>query len=211
MNRNINELYRGVEPLAQNILNFWFGEFNDSMEVSPEYTDRWFSKNPSFDTTIKKVYGSYLETAYMGSLDRWSSTLAGLTASIIMLDQFPRHIFRADNRAWFYDKKALSLCLLAIEHKDWFNAPTAWTKFLLMPLMHAEDMSFQVLGLKKLQEVLDRTDPHLRHLIEGSVVSAKRHQDVIRKFGRFPHRNLLLKRDSTPEEQAFLKQPGSKF
>ncbi len=176
----------------EEILNFWF------IECKPE---QWFKKNEDFDQMIEKSFSSAIEDAIEGKLDSWEETETGCLALIILLDQFTRNVFRDTPRAFAGDERALALSQTCRD-KGYLNNPDINRRqFMLMPMMHSEDIAVQEASLPLFKELGSA---------EGYEYAVK-HRDVIAHFGRFPHRNVILGRQSTNEELEFLKQPGSSF
>ena len=174
------------------ILSFWFEEIEQK---------KWFKGGPEFDALIQDRFGDVFEAAAAGELDPWADTPEGCAALIIVLDQFSRNLYRDDARAFATDAKALALTKVAIE-KGWLDLiPADHAKFLLTPLMHSEDLADQERGIPLFAKY-GGPDKE-RYAIA--------HRDIIARFGRFPHRNKLLGRQSMPEEEEFLTQPGSSF
>ena len=176
----------------EEILNFWF------KECKPE---QWFNKNGDFDQMIKNRFSSAIEVAINGKLDSWEETGKGCLALIILLDQFTRNVFRNTTRAFAGDKRALALSQTCCD-KGFLNNPDInRRKFMLMPMMHSENLAVQDAALPLFKKYASLKDYEY----------TEKHRDIIARFGRFPHRNLILKRKSTKEELEFLKQPGSSF
>ena len=176
----------------ENILNFWFKECN------PE---QWFKKNDVFDQIIKNTFSNTIEDAIEGKMDDWENTETGCLALIILLDQFTRNVFRDTPHAFAGDKRALALSQLCC-NKDYLTNPDIQRrKFMLMPMMHSENFAVQDAALLLFNNYASEKDYEY----------AKKHREIIARFGRFPHRNVILGRKSTIEELEFLKQPGSSF
>jgi uncharacterized protein (DUF924 family) len=180
------------------VLDFWFGP-------PPLQTrDAWFRKSDAFDAEVRERFGATLEAALAGGVDGWAGTPRGALAAVIVLDQFTRNAFRDTPRAFAGDARALALARrLAYTAQDRTLAPLErW--FAYMPFEHSESLVDQYESVRL-----------FRALAEAGLAEplpwAERHLDVVRRFGRFPHRNALLGRVSTPEELAFLQQPGSRF
>lgn len=195
----------------EHVLAFWFGgdPAGDPLPTEPipeDIRERWWRKDPAFDQEIRERFGELHRRACAGELDSWCNTAQGCLALVIVLDQFSRNLFRDDPRAWAADAKALRHCLGAINQGLDRELPPQGRMFLYMPLMHAEDRELQALSVAKFRE-LEEEDPSLT----GNLDYAVRHQEIVDRFGRFPHRNATLGRESTPEEEAFLLQPGSSF
>ena len=174
------------------ILNFWF------KECKPE---QWFKKNEDFDQTIENRFSSAIENAIAGKLDSWEESETGCLALIILLDQFTRNVFRDTPRAFAGDKRALALSQLCC-NKDYLNNPDIHRRrFMLMPMMHSENIAVQDAALPLFKKYTSKKDYEY----------SEKHREIIANFGRFPHRNVILGRESTNEELEFLKQPGSSF
>jgi uncharacterized protein (DUF924 family) len=184
-----------TETVADDILKFWFSE------LTPE---QWFRYGKALDGAVRARFGALLERARRGELEDWAKTPSGRLALIILLDQFSRHIFRGTPDAFAADAKAVALTLDGIALGMDAALPTSAQRlFFHMPLMHAEDGNLQALCVEKLAALGDG------EIAEGAQAAAREHAEVIARFGRFPHRNGILGRASTPEEEAFIKNnPG---
>ena len=176
----------------EEILNFGF------KECKPE---QWFKKNEDFDQMIENRFSIAIENAIAGNLGNWEESETGCLALIILLDQFTRNVFRDTPRAFAGDKRALALSQLCCE-KDYLTNPDVQRRqFMLMPMMHSENLAVQDAALPLFKKYASGKDYEY----------AEKHRDIIVRFGRFPHRNVILGRKSTNEELEFLKQPGSSF
>ncbi|MBO6635692.1 DUF924 family protein [Parvibaculum sp.] len=173
----------------RDILDFWFA-------AGPE---KWFKKSDTFDAEISRRFGETHVGAAAGKLDEWASDAQGALALILVLDQFSRNLWRNDHRAFAQDAKALALADEAVRRRHDVEVPVTARKWFYMPYMHAEDLKAQERGLVYFAERLD--DPE-------TMKFAEEHADIIRRFGRFPHRNAVLGRATTPEEQSFLDEGG---
>jgi len=178
------------DPKATEVLHFWFGE----------HPKDWFVKNPAFDTQIRSRFLALHEEAAAGQLAHWADEAASCLALVIVLDQFPRNMFRGEARAFATDPLALAAARVILE-RGWNKAMAqAEQLFAFLPFEHSESLADQVLCC----ELTKDFDPEqLRYAI--------RHREIIERFGRFPHRNGILGRESTAAEIEFLKQPGSAF
>lgn len=189
--------------LARDVLDFWFGPHGDPGRGLPRKT--WFEKNSAFDEEIRRRFAAGVEDAASGRLESLGEFADGALTLAILLDQFPRNLFRGEPRAFAYDARALDIARLAVEKGlDQLLAPVERV-FLYLPFEHSEALADQVRSValfRSLPDVPGR-DEQLGYAV--------RHHDVIARFGRFPHRNGVLGRPSTPEELAFLRQPGSSF
>ena len=176
----------------QAIIEFWF------LELKPA---QWWKKDDSFDREIKQRFEGIYQDATIGKLTHWHREPEGRLAEIIALDQFPRNMYRDTPKAFASDELALARTLEAIESKapKYLEGPRL--AFLLMPLMHSESLAMQKLSVEWFNK------PGL----EANRDFAIAHHDIIERFGRFPHRNAILGRNSSQEELEFLQQPGSSF
>ncbi len=176
----------------EDVIAFWFEE------ISPE---AWFKKDKEFDKMLTERANAIVRKALNGQLDNWSESAEGAVGLVILLDQFTRNIFRDTPQAFSGDEMALVISLKASD-SGWFaGLSNMFKQFLLMPMMHSEDIFIQ-----------ERSLPLFKlHTNELTYNYAIKHRNIIAKFGRFPHRNALLGRPSTKEELVFLTQPGSTF
>jgi len=192
-----------VNSRAQAILDFWFGP-----PTSPDYgkpREAWFEKDPEFDEAIRHHFLADYEAAAAGECDRWQDTPAECLALVILLDQFPRNMFRDDPRAFATDGKALDVARHAVAAGFDRQVGETGRTFFYLPFEHSEDMSCQDRSLELFRAQPDWDQP-------GSPFQyAQRHWEIIRRFGRFPHRNRILGRASTPPEVEFLTLPDSGF
>lgn len=201
----------------EEILQFWFGNIDEDTVIAKGGTlsQRWFGKNKNFDAEIKKNFEADLNRAAVGKLKEWEESPRGRLALIILLDQFPRNIYRNTVKAFDYDLQALEHCLVAIKRKqdDQLNLLVE-RQFLYMPMMHSENSIVQEQSLqyfKLLAEEAERFEPQNVEYFQYTLGYAQRHYDAIKQFQRFPHRNKILKRKSTSGERSFLESPGSSF
>ena len=177
---------------AEAVLRFWF------VELEPR---DWWRKDPELDQRIASRFGALLETAAAGALVEWRTTPRGRLAEIIVLDQFSRNIHRGSAEAFANDALALRLAEEAVATGAALELPVEERRFVYMPYMHSESAAVHETAMRLF------ATPGL----EKNLDFERRHKAVIDRFGRFPHRNALLGRESTAEEIEFLKQPGSSF
>lgn len=180
----------------QTILDFWF-----SKEVEP----KWFFGGSEFDAEIKTRFSQVHAEVSSGGKNDWLETVDGRLAAILVLDQFSRNIYRDQAAAFANDSKAVDIAWHALRCGDdlWLkaNRQRTWRVFVYMPFMHSE----------KLDDQRWCVDLFLTHGPDDNIAYARAHHDIIRRFGRFPHRNAALQRVSTPEELEFLQREGSSF
>lgn len=193
------------------IRQFWFGLHADDAAVAQEQSKLWWIKNPATDEAIRQRFEAYVKQATTHALDDWSATPAGRLALILLTDQFPRNIYRNTPDAFASDVFALSQCKEGLrEGVDRVLRPIERV-FFYLPLEHAESLEDQEAAIARFSELVRNAAPEQKAVFDGFLDYAVRHREIIARFGRFPHRNRILGRVSTPEEIAFLKQPGSSF
>lgn len=188
-----------VSPEA--VLDLWFGP--DPANVTPAIRQQWFKKDADFDARLRRDFGSTWAAAASGELDAWAQTPETLVALVIVLDQFSRNLWRGDARSWAQDLKTQALVLDAMERGADQELPLNLRIFLYMPLMHAEDPAIQQRSVDAFRALADLDDT-----LANNHRYAVMHQDVITRFGRFPHRNAVLGRASTADELAYLADGG---
>ena len=176
-----------MNQVAAAIVDFW-------RQAGPQ---RWFSKDPAFDEDFRARFLALHEQAAAGELDHWAATAEDALALLILLDQFPRNAFRGTARMYATDAKARRIARDALERRLDLGVPQELRNFMYLPLMHSEDPRDHELAVAKTAAL--GGEPH-RYALH--------HQDVIRRFGRFPHRNALLGRTSTGEEERFIAGGG---
>ncbi|MCA0240523.1 MAG: DUF924 domain-containing protein [Proteobacteria bacterium] len=184
---------------AQAVIDVWFG---DAESVNPE----WFRKDAVFDVSIRTRFGAVLRAALAGELADWERTPPGALARIVVLDQFTRHAYRHTPRAFAGDAQALAAAKALVAGGRDRKLKPLQRCFAYLPFEHSEDAADQAESLR-LFGALAAQHPAQADWLD----SARRHQAVIARFGRYPHRNAVLGRDSTAEELAFLEEPGSRF
>jgi len=190
-------------PAPADVLDFWFG---DTDGLDP----RWFKRSDAFDAEIAARFGAATQAALAGSLDGWADTTGGALALILLLDQFTRNMHRGTPAAFAGDARALALAQRLVATGEHLQLPPLRRWFAYMPLEHAEDLALQGQCVQLFEALAVHAGPHQDALV-GALDYARRHHDVIARFGRFPHRNAILGRVSSAEEAAFLQQPGSSF
>ena len=198
---------------ADDILQFWLGAVRPSNADALQQRQQWFTKSDAFDAEMRQRFGATVQAAVDGQLGDWAGEPWGRLALVLLLDQFTRNIHRGGPQAFAGDRRALELALGAIDSGMDLHLPEVLRIFVYLPLEHAEDPAMQrrsVLAFAALAQSAGN-DPDLAEFLQGTLDYAWRHQEVIARFGRFPHRNALLERASTPEELHYLSQPGAGF
>ncbi|SLN15194.1 DUF924 family protein [Oceanibacterium hippocampi] len=183
-----------MQATPDTVLDFWF---------DPAHEPLWFVRDDTFDAAIEERFRSVFEAAARGDLDHWQATPRGALALVIVLDQFSRNLLRGDPATFAQDEKARAIADAALGGGDDERLETATERrFLYMPFMHSERLDDQARCVALFMA---------RGEDQKSLESAIRHRDIIARFGRFPHRNAVLGRTSTPAEAEFLTEPGSSF
>ena len=184
------------------ILDFWFGVPSD-----PDYGKArplWFTKSEATDEVVRQRFGATVEAALSGALRDWAADPRGTLASIIILDQFTRNIFRDTPHAFAGDAQALRLASDLVDRNADRSLMPVERWFAYMPFQHSEFLNDQLESVRLFEQLAQDG-------LAEPLPWAIRHMEIIRRFGRFPHRNSILGRESTAEEVAFLKEPGSRF
>lgn len=174
-----------IDP--QTIVDYW-------REAGKE---RWFEKDDAFDEAVTRRFRDVYERAAAGELDHWIEEPTGALALVILLDQFPRNMFRGEPRMFYTDERALEIAGIALERGDHHTVGEDINQFLAMPFMHSESLTDQETCVQWMEEI----GP-------DNLTFAEEHRDIVQRFGRFPHRNAIVGRASTPEETVFLEEGG---
>lgn len=193
------------------VLEFWFRDTTHSAPKIDSRMDIWFGSNDDFDREIRSEFAVDIEQASSGELAHWAREPRGRLALILLLDQFRRNVFRSSAKAFAMDNVALKLCVEgAMEKKD--NGLTPIERvFFYMPLQHTESRKVQRKSVNIFNRLTEAVSPTLKETFETFAQFAELHADIIERFGRFPHRNSLLDRANTPEEEEYLSNDGPSF
>ena len=192
-----------VKATPEEVLAFWFGR--EGEEGYGELREAWFSRDPDFDREIRDRFEEVYEEAVAGELEAWKEEAQSCLALIVVLDQFPRNMFRGDARTYAADGLALAAARHAVERAYDRELPPFQRMFVYLPFEHSENLEnqrFSVDLFRRLSEEIGSED---------LMVYAVQHLRIVERFGRFPHRNEVLGRRTTPDEAEFLKEPGSSF
>lgn len=215
-----------TEALSRTILDYWFSSLDDSTpldrEVEPFRTcfARWYGKQAAIDDEIRENFEPALLAAtadgrrWDEEVTHWQSTPLGLLSLVILLDQLPRNMYRDSARMYAHDDLALSVTTLAIREYETSPLSLVQRMFLYVPLMHAENLTIQQAMVARFESLLalaTERSPQNVGFYQFALKYAVRHRDVIEKFGRFPHRNQILGRQSTAAELEFLQRDDSRF
>lgn len=193
------------------IIHFWFStDFTHGMPTTIR-NNFWFGASPETDKLITTRFKEHLEAASAGAYNGWCKTPQGRLALIILLDQFPRNIYRGRAQAFAYDEQACRLCLQGLELGHDQQLIPAYRSFYYMPLEHSESLKRQHRSVELFSRFYQHAHPAIRKTLKNSLEFAQQHRDIIAKFNRFPHRNSLLGRQSTAQEIAYLEGTGVNF
>lgn len=190
------------------ILHYWFGDVEKTGLPSEHRNWIWFSGDPAVDAQVKTQFYDHYLKAVRGDYLAWESAARSSLALIILFDQFSRHIYRDSSQAYDQDHRALDLCLKGIEQQFDHQLSLIERVFFYFPLMHAENTDMQSLSLRAYEMLFALSFQESRAIFEKFLDYAMRHHDIISRFGRFPQRNAILGRASTPGEAQFLKNTG---
>lgn len=212
--------------ISRTILEYWFSSLDDSALLDRQSEPfgtcfaRWYGKQPAIDDEIRTRFEPILLAATRDGA-RWDQELAnwqraplGLLALVVLLDQFPRNMYRDTARMYACDDLALSVSTLAIREYEEHPLSLVQRMFLYVPLMHSENLTLQqamVARFESLAALAGQRSPQNAGFYGFALDYARRHRQVIETFGRFPHRNAILGRSSSPSELAFLQRDGSSF
>ena len=196
-----------MSSTPEEILSYWFPEgFNEAdTETRRRQAKRWMAGGPEVDREITERFGETLEQARRGELDHWADTARGRLALIVVLNQFSRNIYRGSPLSYAQDEKALQLAVKGIDLGMDRELSAAERFFFWLPLGLSEDLALQERSVLHAEEEAANVPSHRRAGAEFEISQAKATRDVIARFGRHPHRNELLGRDSTAEELEYLK------
>jgi uncharacterized protein (DUF924 family) len=204
-------------PSAQDLLLFWFGPRPYTPAQVRQHSRIWFGApdapelTPQTDELLRERFGELTLEAERGGLTGWESSPRRRLALIVLLDQLPRNIYRGSAQAFAQDFRALSLTVSGMQFGADATLDPVERMFFYMPLMHAESLDVQEESVAAFRRLLEEAPGELRATFEGSLQSAVEHRDIIERFGRFPHRNQVLDRESTPKELDWLAARGDAF
>jgi uncharacterized protein (DUF924 family) len=193
------------------VLDFWFGGLDASGRAAESARKRWWQKDAAFDRQIRERFGPLHAVLLGGAFPEWRREPRSVVAYVIVLDQFSRNMYRDSAGMYVSDELALQAAFEAIALGFDQDLPLDLRVFLYMPLMHSERVEVQRRCVQLFSELVQEVVGEAREAIAGNLHYAEQHLVIVERFGRFPHRNALLGRTSTPEEIEFLKEPGSSF
>jgi uncharacterized protein (DUF924 family) len=200
-----------TETLVGDILSFWFADALDSHDAAQARSKVWFRADPLFDRAIEKRFALLPQRARAGAFDSWMAKPASALARLIVLDQFPRNLYRNDAQSFAFDATALAGARAAIAAGFDRQLSALQAVFVYLPLEHAEDIAAQEQSVALFEALCARAPAGQAVQFESFADYARRHRDVIKRFGRFPHRNAVLGRVATLDEIEYLATGGERF
>jgi uncharacterized protein (DUF924 family) len=196
---------------AHDILDFWFGPGRDDAATAGRQAALWWRKNPDTDARIRERFESTVAAAAAGELDNWQERAEGRLALILLLDQFPRNMYRDTPAMYRHDGQARTLCIEGLERQADTGLRLIERVFFYLPLEHSENADHQAWCVDLMRGLVREAPAEWEAVFEEFVRFAEAHRRIVDRFGRFPHRNAILGRESSDEERAFLAEPGSSF
>ena len=200
-----------MDKKIDEILDYWFADFVEEGEAVDERFKFWFGKSDQADKEITDRFSSDVDRLINAQYQHWLQHPKGRLAAIILLDQFCRQIYRGTPRSFEHDSLALKFCLDGINLGHDLALARPLRLFFYLPLEHSENLDHQQQCVAAYQAMADEAPREFRYLYINAKDYAEKHLIIIDRFGRFPHRNNILGRQSTPQELEFLTQPGSSF
>ncbi len=200
-----------METRADEILGFWFADACRGPAEAQARQEFWFAGGPAVDASIRDRFLPLMEAARRAELADWSAAPESALALVLLLDQFPRNVWRGTARAFAGDALALASARAAIAAGFLGRIELAQRAFLLLPFEHSESLADQHESLRLFSGLQSSAPAPWRALFDGYFHHARQHCEIVERFGRFPHRNRLLGRESTPDELAWLAGGGATF
>jgi uncharacterized protein (DUF924 family) len=199
------------QRIAEDILDYWFGDSVRDPSKAPGRMAFWFGPDPERDADMRERWGEFVTAASEGKLDFWTKTPRGRLAVLILLDQMRRNIYRGTAEAFRHDGRARYLMRDGVSRMMDLKLTPIERLFFYMPLQHAESLDDQELAVDRFLQLEREVASAHRDIFAGFRKYAQKHRDIIARFGRFPHRNSILGRRDTPEEAAWLAGGGERF
>ncbi len=200
-----------MNETIDSVLTFWFGSGQTVQDINNDKKKVWWNKNEEIDREISDRFRALVNAVADSELDHWRESAKGLLASIICTDQFPRNIYRGSSKSFSFDSVGLELAQQIVATGADLELTTIQRVFAYLPFEHSEDLAMQTRAMDLFQQLLQDAAIEDQEIFTGFLGYARRHYEVIERFGRFPHRNEILDRESTDLEKVFLTQPGSSF
>jgi len=200
-----------IDPQAEQILEYWFaGTRRDASQIDGRM-GFWFGNDASADRQIRERFGEAVAQASRGELDAWAEQPRGRLALIVLLDQFRRNLYRGQPQAFELDHQVLRLSLLGMEAGHDRPLEPVERAFFYMPMQHSESLKVQEFSVQCFKRLAAAVEPSMQATFASFAQFAELHRDIVLRFGRFPHRNAILGRRSTPAEEAYLADDAPDF
>ena len=196
---------------AEEVLEFWFADAATGPEAVKRRNRVWFSAGAPFDRECTERFAGTLARAAHGELDHWKESPRGRLALIVLFDQLSRNIHRGTAAAYQQDDRALAICREGIEAGHDRELSPIERTFFYLPMEHAEDREVQALSVQHFEALAEEGPEELRGQLEANAGYARQHRDIVERFGRFPHRNAVLGRTCTADEEAYLTDDAPRF
>lgn len=196
-----------LRPILRDVHRYWFGELKRDDDLPRDRMEIWFKQSDTTDDDIRQRFGKYIAPAAEAPFDIATLTREEAVGLVVILDQFPRNIFRTSGESFAYDQRAREVAteLIGLGPRRYFHIERV---FIALPFEHSESLDDQDYSVLIFAELAVSAPPPLKTYCQTTLDFATKHRDLIRKFGRFPHRNVLLGRPSTADETAFLAEHG---
>lgn len=200
-----------MQDSPEAILAFWFGRAAEDPAEATSRETFWFEPSRETDSLVREYFAPAVKAAARGELDSWLHAPRSALALILLLDQFPRNIWRGTAQAFAHDVQALRASRDAVARGHLRELAPLEQAFLVLPFQHSESIEDQRESVRLSSEIAETAPLAWRALLEGYLQFARQHLELIERFGRFPHRNQVLGRDPRPEEEAYLRGGGTRF
>jgi uncharacterized protein (DUF924 family) len=196
-----------LKPILRDIHAYWFGDLKGPDDLPRDRMEMWFTRSDATDATIRERFGRYIAPAAEASFDLAALSREEAVGLVVLLDQFPRNIFRTTGEAFAYDARAREVAteLIGLGPRRYYHIERV---FIALPFEHSESIDDQDYAVLIFAELAVSAAPALKDYCRSALDYATKHRDLIREFGRFPHRNVMLGRESTPDETAFIAEHG---
>jgi uncharacterized protein (DUF924 family) len=198
-----------VDP--DDVLWFWLGDLDGDGLAEEPIMQRWWRKDPDFDEEIRAKFEPIWQAIMANEREVWLETPHSRLAYVIVLDQFSRNMFRGAPESFAADERALRAAADGVARGHDRHLHGHERVFFYMPFMHSESLPMQERAVELYTALRDRSEGRAKKALASNVDFAIAHRDIVKRWGRFPHRNAILGRESTPQELAFLDEPGSSF
>ncbi len=200
-----------MQETPEDILTFWFADAVEDPAKAMQRRSFWFQANPALDESISQRFSASVRFAARGEFTAWEQAPRSCLALVILLDQFPRNLYRGKAEAFQYDSRALDVASRGVAAGYLEQLSVIEQCFLVVPYEHCEDVSVQRSGIELCEQIVDGASPEWEPSARVLLYFVRRHLQIVERFGRFPHRNAVLGRPSTAAEQAYLEGGGESF